>query len=444
MTKAELKAAWGKYTDTDVLVDKMMALLTKHRHRNSEHGVCVMLDYYFKAKEPLIKLLATSNHYNGDMRIVVRKGFDRDIDRYKVAQFCNSFAKNIQADKFMLKFEDSDGKKLMDYMMTGHKKVNVQDFTAKNFAFENAEKMSQFDLYTGSTKESYDKFTEFNNYMCDFSRLACSQLARDKCENGIDLKKGMKTSRAFNKVCTHYGLNKAHPKKVTTTENGQSVTRTVYPYDQLFAQYADLVSSSNRKLYYVISVNPLDYITMSNGVNWTSCHSAVRTNSAGFGGMACAGCTSYMTDPVSIITFVLDDINGDIHDIGKVYRQMYYYENNMFVQSRIYPQANDGATNLYDRFLVLMQEEMSEPLGVTEDDWGYVKEYGLINNMTKNQGYHYPDAGHNSECGIFYPKSKVSDIRTHKRITIGSMSICPHCGRQMNYRNRLSCPDCQI
>lgn len=62
-TKANLKEAWGQYCDTDKLVDDVMSLLTKYNHRNSEHGVCIMLNEYFTNKKDLIELLQKSEHY---------------------------------------------------------------------------------------------------------------------------------------------------------------------------------------------------------------------------------------------------------------------------------------------------------------------------------------------------------------------------------------------
>ena len=441
MTKAELNAKWGKYINANKLVDDMMNLLIQHEHRNTEHGVCVVLDKFFEAKEPIIKKMMTSNHYRGDLRIIVKNSFDRDIDRRLVADFCNRFAKEIKAEKAILKFEDADGKKVSDYILTGRRKVNMQDFDAKAYP---AEKMNAFDLDSGATKESSDKYQAFSMYMRHyFARMAASQVYNDFNEYGVELKKGMKMSRAFNKVCTHYGINKAHPQKVTVTENDKKVTKTVYPYDKLFAQYADMVSASSRSLYYIISVNPLDYLTMSLGVNWNSCHTIRSYN--GRGGMACNGCMSYMLDPVSIITFVTENIDGDIHNIGKIYRQMYYVDNDMFINSRIYPQANDGATNLYDKFLGLFTEEMAEVLDIEDKDWARMPGHGTVNDMSRNIGTHYPDAGHNADCGVYYSKDKVSNPRLHKKIVIGAHSYCPHCGREyVGPRNRLSHEDCNI
>lgn len=97
MTKADLKEAWGKYCDTDVLVDRTRRLLSKYNYRNSEHGVCTMLNEYFTNKEPLIRLLETSPHYNGNMRAVLDIELDRCNDPSRIGFCCRGFLNRINA-----------------------------------------------------------------------------------------------------------------------------------------------------------------------------------------------------------------------------------------------------------------------------------------------------------------------------------------------------------
>lgn len=422
MKKSELKAKWGKYCNTDKLVDDMMAVLKANRHRCSEHGVCVVLDKYFQNKEPLIKMFITSNHYIGGMRIAVKKEFERDVDKNSIYNFCRDFPKNINAEKVLLNRKDEDGKTIEDYIKTGRKKVNLLSMGTIKSA-EDMKKLDAFSLYYGATKKSVEKFENFMWYMDMFQRMYSSTMSRDVKDRDVELKHGTKTSRAFNKVCAHYGIDKASA------------------YNKLFAQYADLVTTAARSLYFVISLNPLDYLTMSNGVNWTSCHRITSNN--GSGGLAAGGCMSYMLDNCSIITYVVDSINEPIHNTGKIYRQMYYYGDDLFIQSRLYPQGNDGATNLYDKFRYFMQEEFAELLNVENtENWTHSR--GVVNNFSENVGFHYPDAGYHSECGVFYPTEKESKMLRHKKITIGNVSYCCYCGKEQGTRSRLSHMDCDI
>lgn len=417
MNKADLKKKWGKYCDTDKLVDDMMWTLKNYEHRSSEHGVCVVLDTYFTNKAPLIDMFMNSNHYIGDMRIAVKKEFERTLNNLEIRNFVNNFPQKIGAKKILCCYKDADGKSFSDYLQTGSKRVKIGDFAASKRTQDNREKMKAFDLDTGATAESqkiYDDFISFNN---SFYYVGTSTIQTNINHGDLEIKSGTKTSRAFNKMCSHYGIDKAKD------------------YNKLFAQYADLVTTSSRELYFVISLNPVDYLTMSIGKSWTSCHSI--KGYGGQGSMCAGGCMSYLLDESSIITYVVEDLDKPLHKVGKIYRQLYFYRDNVFVQSRLYPQANDGATNLYDRFRSFMQDEFSEILNLEKDQWSVVASSSI---PVKDVGHHYRDP---RKCA-FYPTERKESLQNRKPINIGHVAYCTYCGKEQETRNRLAHARCSI
>lgn len=416
MNKADLEQKWSKYCDTDKLVDDMMALLRKYRCNFTEHGICVALDTYFTNKEPLIKLISGSKNYIGNMRIAVEKEFDRQLSSDDIYYFINNFERTFHP-RSLLKDKDEDNKGLYDYLNAGTNSFTLDGLPSEEDQTGRLEKMRQFDYSYSVLAESYKNHVAYGAYLNNFRYLRQSALYEDvQCGNGPELKKGTKTSRAFNHVCTHYGIDKMFPETVTTVRNGQTTERTVYPYDKMFAQFADLVSGLKRKLQFVISLNPLDYFTMSVGVNWRSCHHID-------GGQWRGGCMSYMLDKTSMITYVIPTLEGDIHETPKIYRQMYHYKNNLFVQNRLYPQGNDGATDLYAQFRDFVIEEFT-PLIEADNNWSWFPGVGgYVNSL----GVHYRDYGNNRKSGIFYPNSRADDAR-NQRITIGHEGICLRCG----------------
>lgn len=428
MNKQELSEKWSKYCNTDKLVDDVMSLLRENNHCCSEHGVCVLLDTYFTNKEPLIKLFMISKHYIGDMRIVVEKEFDRQISSSDLRAFFANADEKFHTDE-MLKYTDSKGKTMMDYLMTGKTVFDITELPKAKEQSDKSSKMRQFYYDNGATQLSCEKMQKFRSYLAAFRNLAYLTL-----QNGLQLyadapvlNAGTKTSRAFNKICVHYGVHKLHPETTTVEENGTTIQKTTYPYDKVFAEYADLVSNLKRKMQFVISLNPLDYLTMSNGINWKSCHSI-------YDGCYKAGTISYMLDTTSIITFVVKKINDDIHKIPKVYRQMYHYSDNLFVQSRLYPQGNDGATNLYDQFRGYVIKEFSSLLRVN-GEWTHKAGYDYCVKHINSIGKHYTDYYCRDDTGIFYPTNKESDIQNFK-MTVGHETICANCGRTFNESSR--------
>lgn len=430
MNKQELGAKWGKYCNTDKLVDDTMELLTVNRHRNTEHGVCTLLDTYFTNKEPLIKLFMTSKNYIGDMRIAVEKEFARNANSREIRNYLCQCKIMLSLDKLYQRY-DENGKTLFHHLMTGKKVFDINELPNASQQQSKVAEMHKWDYNTFATAESVQKRNEFDKYFNFFYNNPYSELQADFTldtkKNVPELKAGTKTSRAFNKVCSHYGVDKLCPE--TTVVNG--VEKTVYPYNKFFAEYADLVTSSTKKMQFIISINPLDYLTMSNGVNWVSCH---NINTGSYKG----GTMSYMLDAVSIITFVVEKIEGDIHKIPKVYRQMYHYEKNLFIQSRLYPQGNDGATNLYNSFRGHVIEEFNELLGV-DGDWNIEVGPDICRQHVckAENGRHYSDYIYNANAGIFYPTNNAPSVRNHI-MTIGHAGICVNCGKEFSSTNFLS------
>lgn len=431
MTKVDLEAKWGKYCDTNKLVDDTMALLTKYHHRNTEHGVCKMLDTYFTNKSDLIEMFKKSEHYVGDMRIVIDVELDRDIDANETYTFCTRFCDKVGAKDIFIKYVDEDGKQLKDYLKTGisgFKATDLYEESVRNALSQLSANRDKFNM-NGETKESRLAFNKFYYFINKFgehprSTLGANMISYVK-ENRIDvsLAEGMKTSRAFNKVCTHYGVN------------------NLPEYNKLFAQYADMVSDLKRKLKFFISLNPLDYLTMSFGRSWASCHTIDQRNERhmpnDYSGAYCGGTVSYMLDKTSIITYVYDHIPTDVEE-GKIYRNMFHYSNGMLIQGRIYPQGNDGATDLYQTFRTFVHKEISDMLGVSNV---WVKKNNM-NYTYRTCGCHYKDYANFSSCNATY--LKAVDDATDVVIDIGHDRVCPDCGKTINGTapNRLTHSTC--
>lgn len=425
MNKTQLKTKWGKYADTDKLVDDVSAILTKYNHNNTEYGVCAMLDKYFTAKEPLIVLFQKSEHYIGNLRIKMTKEFEREHSAQDIYNFCRTFSSRVEARSSILTDKDEHGKTFLDYLMVGAKhytSTNLEDEATQNSLNIVRANLEKFDI-AGSTIASAEKLNVFNKYINNIGRVISSTISEesktllDSSGGSVKIAVGTKTSRIFNRICTEYKVDKL-PK-----------------YNSLFAQYADLVSANTRTLDLIISLNPCDYLTMSFGKSWSSCHTIDKTNirgmESGYHGMYCGGTLSYMLDPSSIITYVIDK-DGDVQECGKIYRNMFHYQNYTLIQGRVYPQGNDGATDLYSKFRSFMQDELSKMLGLSENKWTKSSD---CCQWTESYGVHYRDYECNDNCTVSYPNEHKDD---HNTVTIGEDGICPNCGKRITRESYLT------
>lgn len=433
MNKSELKKKWGKYCDTDKLVDDVRAMYSKNRHGCTVHGVCVMLDEFFTKKEPNIQLIVNSKNYIGNLRIAVQKEFDRTISSSEIRNFFHYNRSKFDAEK-LLEYKDADGKEFYDYLYTGKKVYTIEALPGSKEQADRRKILNRFERNTRATIESYNKMSNFNWFLDEFYYINASKLPRDiNMGENYDapvLKAGTKTSRAFNTMCCYFGVDKFNPQTITSTDaEGNVTTKTVYPYNKIFAEYSDLVSDLARKMYFVISLNPLDYLTMSNGVSWKSCHNI-------YDGCYKGGTLSYMLDSTSFVTFVVNDLKDPLHESLKFYRQMFHYDNGMFMQNRLYPQGNDGATNLYDKFRNFMIEEFSELIGAG-NEWTVEMGREACKRHTNNLGVHYKDYLSNHSCNVFYPVASTKKLENHV-MTVGHNGICAKCGKPFSMNGKLS------
>lgn len=431
MNKADLKQAYGHYCDTDKLVDDIMRLLTKYYHNNTEAGVCAMLNKFFENKKDLIDLFIQSKNYIGDLRISFDIELVRETSRYELSCFCDAFSEKVRAKDVICKYKDEHGKTLNDYLAIGIKSLTARDLMNDNIRKQltvNDERKNAFVASDGRTCESDKAFQTFSNMMYAFGRYCKSALDDDmvskleQYEINERFASNLKTSRAFNRVCAHFGVDKL-PK-----------------YNKLFAQYSDMISDTKRKMIFYMSLNPLDYLTMSFGKSWASCHTIDKTNKRrmpnSYSGAYCGGTLSYMLDQSSFVTFVHSHVPEDIIEEGKIYRNMFHYQNDMLVQGRIYPQGTDGNTDLYKVFRGFVQKEMAALLGITN---AWVKSGTRPSSVTYSRGAHYRDYECFGNCNVSHHKEKgISE----NYVNIGHEGICPNCGAPVTYDSRLTCHNC--
>jgi hypothetical protein len=146
-----------------------------------------------------------------------------------------------------------------------------------------------------------------------------------------------------------------------------------------------------------------------------------------YSGAYCGGTVSYMLDSTSIITYVHDHIPTDVEE-GKIYRNMFHYESGALIQGRIYPQGNDGATDLYKIFRNCIQDELGKLIGLTNTTW--TKSSRGCGSNTASHGVHYRDYLHFGSCNMSYP-SEMSSAK-NAIVRIGHVRVCPYCGEHVS------------
>lgn len=132
----------------------------------------------------------------------------------------------------------------------------------------------------------------------------------------ISAQAGQKTSTIVRKVAKIIGLDKIHiPKTIEwTDDNGELHSRQKdIGWNYQFTRFCDAIKPCSVKRYTIISVNFMDYLFMSLGHKWSSCHTVDCTNVRGqadsehhYHGMYSSGTISYALDDCTVEMYLVD------------------------------------------------------------------------------------------------------------------------------------------
>lgn len=233
---------------------------------------------------------------------------------------------------------------------------------------------------------------------------------------------GQKTSRVINKLLTYLGYNQ-HPE-----------------YNREYAKYADALSPLTIERHTVLSINPLDYLTMSFGNSWASCHTIDKENKRdmpnSYEGMYSSGTVSYMLDPSSMVLYTVDaDYEGtEYWSQPKINRQMFHWGEDKLVQGRLYPQDNDYCVDGYTIYRNIVQEIMACIFDFP-NLWKISKGTENASKYIYSEGTHYRDYQSYENCSLSRPKGSENECT----FQVGAEPICIECGNRHSVRENINC-----
>ncbi len=237
------------------------------------------------------------------------------------------------------------------------------------------------------------------------------------------LRNNMKTSKAIGKICREEGWDKLDG------------------YNSHYAALCDCLNPIKVKKHTCISLNPIDFLYMSNGKSWSSCHSIIKDNDGDTGGYS-GGTISYMLDENSFLFYTTDKDCDEsrIEFEPKLQREVFAYKDFLLFQSRLYPQSNDcGAEQAYKDIREIVQKVISDC--ISENNLWETRKSDVEEHVKKGVGAlcyadwedGCPGAEH---CRISSLKGKdTSDVV----ITLGAKAYCICCGYINEDHENISC-----
>lgn len=373
-----------------VLLNDMEQLLSEYDYKFTGYALNKIIDTWANNKRDLIAAFKKHpNYLEGKFMIVFSHDFNRKIDMRALCDFFNWVM--YTAAEPVREFMPTEMK---DYVSSHGGKYPDNVF---NMFYHLSATADQY-----MSEETAEMFNGINP---EFHARA-----------------GQKTSRMVNKFCTYVGLNH------------------LPDYNREFAKYADALNPLTITRHTVLSVNPLDYLTMSFGNSWASCHTIDKRNKRGmpnsYEGMYSSGTISYMLDSPSMVFYTVDaSYNGnDFWNEPKINRQMFHWGEEKLVQGRLYPQDNDGDNSVYTPYREIVQKVMSELFSLP-NYWTVSKGTDAAGKFINSDGTHYRDYDNYSNCTLSRPKGSEND----RCITVGHDPICIECGSEHDTEDCISC-----
>jgi hypothetical protein len=332
---------------------------------------------------------------------------------------------NYLEGKFMIAF-DADYERKIDRNASYHFKHWIINTAMPDRIDQYPTIITDGDYYCGLSYNVYCFFSYLDNYA---ERCVSENTARYLGEIFTELHfhAGQKTSRVVNKICQYLGFDK------------------VDGYNREFAKYADSLSPLTIKRHTVLSINPLDYLTMSFGNSWASCHTIDNGNKRGmpnsYSGCYSSGTISYMLDKVSMVLYTVDAAydGKEYWNQPKINRQMFHYGEEKLVQGRLYPQDNDGDDSVYVPYRNIVQQIVATIFDFP-NLWTLKKGTYEVGQYVWHNGTNYPDYKHFDNCSV----SRVKGSENESVISIGARPICIQCGGRHRVEDNICCCNYKI
>lgn len=440
------------------LVNEIDELLQKYEYRESlnydptPRGINAMLDEWQEQNGWIIDWMRKSPYYNGKGQIILTENYARKIDMNVVYDFTNYIFNTMTnretklkiGDKIKFKTEEELYKNeiAIPMWMTDFlgREVTVgrvyndgdieieEDFREHYFSFKIYTELPENSFFWEEKQKVFFRSYLDNNVAQYADEVFCKVI--NEAFPWLKAHNGAKVSRLINRVCKKYGFDK---------EDG---------FNAQYTRFADAVNPLSVTRYTVISCHPVDYLTMSFGKSWASCHTIDKTNIRcmpnDYTGCYSGGTLSYMLDPSSVVVYVIDEsYEGNTFELeAKLSRQMFHIGEDKIVQGRLYPQDNDvGSADTYKQTRETVQRVVSECLGVP-NSWYNKKGTGECCSVIRSYGAHYRDYEDRDNCNVSYLKHGDNVEYNYTKIQVGAEGICPRCGERHENSECILCEDC--
>ena len=402
----DLKNIMG--VDAEDIIEESVNLLIEREWEDITHyGVKANLETSLYNKDEKLMRFKDNPYYNGNLQLVMPIKVIRNVS-FHDAKYCIADMMNKLDDE--PRDTTPDGKYPIDFVKEGSAKKWI---TVDDVMSDETNKITKtiFEKFDRNCR-SYESMTLFSRMEMALDCIKCniserlSEYVANRLNEIFDLTKkkfiaGQKTSKAVNRI-----LNMSR--------------NYLQYYNDLFTRFGNSINPYETDAYFVVSINFLDYLRMSDGVSWSSCHTTDYHNTRqmphSYQGAFVQGALSYANDNTSIVAYVIEAKGADTKHpdrTPKIHRCMFHAfdDFSQFIQGRVYPNGREdnSCTDIYNFYY----DNFMKIMGLNKDEYtciGRSDENASVTTCGANYRdyYEYPD-----------PRLFVANGKQNKKMYIG-------------------------
>ena len=301
------------------------------------------------------------------------------------------------------------------------------------------------------TETFIEHFTSYLNALCAHLPKSARRM----------LSPGTKLTRFIRKCCEEFEMQDGSTINVMKLEDPhERGDRTFDSVEKRFAKLADALSVLTTTNVAFMSLNFLDFMTMSHGNSWSTCHYINshglfhrEDGSSSYHGAYKQGCLSYALDEPSFIFYTLpaDTKGSAYYRCKKLTRMCCQYANGTLVTGKCYP---NNESEVISKYVAMLKEVVA----VTEksiDEWETTTDSGdhvSARVKTADGAAHYADYTMSRQRPTISLCRKLM-LSQQRQMTIGHRAYCVYCGKELNggdgnwlqcspHRKKMVCAHC--
>lgn len=439
--------------EKQVIINDTFNYLKEFGYQAKISGTTEAINEWLKQKTKLINMFKQHPNYNGRYQIVTENEFERRIDLDTVRRFREWLSNLDVSDLYyepvklgMFTYEEA-------YIATRKLEKITGLFNSGRVHFINGNRVQYYDEqldYFYKIMKTYEKDANihisgtnaYNNEK--FKKKVYFNLVLEFLrDNRIAYYTNSDIVYLCEKyICKDYASEEQLMIDLIVNLLEAADVNTMPGYDEKVAELKEALTPGKDQYYTILSVHPIDFLSMGHGTTWTSGESIDKIhhlNKENLNSTYSGVTVSYMLDNSSMVFYTVkkEFAGTEFEKELKSHRNIFHYNDSRLLQDKMYPEVYfDSKCNVFEETRHIVQKMISTCLGV-DNKWILKRGDGSCREVITINGKYEKGAFNYSNINVSILKSSME--LPHEKVQIGAPQICFNCGKSYHESNMILC-----